>query len=741
MRETPALPSWRARAPVALGLLLVAAACHKAQPSADAGSEGGAPASSASSTVEPSVIARAEDTRRSADVPASSRTSRNVVERRRAARALARIGDGASATALLALLVDDDAEVVTWAAYGLGFACKGREEAHVKALVARAASRPSATPASDARGPFSPALALARAVGKCATPLAEDVLSGWLKGDDELSVAAAFGLGDLAVKRKSLRPETVTALAQAASRPGMSAVFHPLARVVPDLSNAPTVLSAARAELSRPSDHRILAIKSLGKLGKDAASDLSGVVVADKGYTGAERAEAARALGLLGDAGRAAAAEALVKMVPDRDPLFLESLVGPMFGVVSTLIDALGDDPPKRAEAVLMLAARLAPPPGTAQPPGLAARLEDVRCAAALALAKGAFDTELLTQCAPEGSFAFERARLRALARRPLTGPRKAAFLALAASKHVRIRELAVESLAAHPELGDAAHQVVAEALASDKGGLVATAADAASSHPERLLVLSAKEKRAALDPRAPPPTANPEKELAPAIGKALEAALARSWPPDRFETRLSLLDAAVALGLPSAKALAQKACTDENVTVRERAQKALKTLGQAATCEAGEKTSPASEVGASPEAVVVRLTLPTARLSLRLEPDLSPVTVARVTALARAGFYKGIVVHRVVPGFVLQLGDPDGDGYGGSGKPLRCETSPVPFAAGDVGMALAGRDTGSSQVFVTLSRTPHLDGEYTRLGRAEGDFDKIKEGDVVTDVVVDAPK
>mgnify|MGYP001011504296 CR=1 FL=1 len=87
------------------------------------------------------------------------------------------------------------------------------------------------------------------------------------------------------------------------------------------------------------------------------------------------------------------------------------------------------------------------------------------------------------------------------------------------------------------------------------------------------------------------------------------------------------------------------------------------------------------------------------------------------------------------------QPGTPDGDGYGGSGKPLRCETSPVPFAAGDVGMALAGRDTGSSQVFVTLSRTPHLDGEYTRLGRAEGDFDKIKEGDVVTDVVVDAPK
>jgi peptidyl-prolyl cis-trans isomerase B (cyclophilin B) len=84
------------------------------------------------------------------------------------------------------------------------------------------------------------------------------------------------------------------------------------------------------------------------------------------------------------------------------------------------------------------------------------------------------------------------------------------------------------------------------------------------------------------------------------------------------------------------------------------------------------------------------------------------------------------------VPGFVVQFGDPEGDGYGGSGTPLRCETSPVPFAALDVGMALAGRDTGSSQLFVSLARTPHLDGEFTRVGRAEGDWTKVAEGDVV---------
>ena len=57
-----------------------------------------------------------------------------------------------------------------------------------------------------------------------------------------------------------------------------------------------------------------------------------------------------------------------------------------------------------------------------------------------------------------------------------------------------------------------------------------------------------------------------------------------------------------------------------------------------------------------------------------------------------------------------------------------------------DVGMALAGRDTGSSQLFITLSRTPHLDGEYTRIGRAAGAVDGVAEGDVVIDARVSGP-
>ena len=125
-------------------------------------------------------------------------------------------------------------------------------------------------------------------------------------------------------------------------------------------------------------------------------------------------------------------------------------------------------------------------------------------------------------------------------------------------------------------------------------------------------------------------------------------------------------------------------------------------------------------------------------KLSIVLDPSLAPVTVSRLMALAEGGFFREMPVHRVVPGFVVQFGDPEGDGSGGSGQLLRCETSPEAFAPLSVGMALSGRDTGSSKIFTTLSRTPHLDGNYTRVGHAEGDWAAVVQGDVIHEVRVE---
>jgi cyclophilin family peptidyl-prolyl cis-trans isomerase len=98
---------------------------------------------------------------------------------------------------------------------------------------------------------------------------------------------------------------------------------------------------------------------------------------------------------------------------------------------------------------------------------------------------------------------------------------------------------------------------------------------------------------------------------------------------------------------------------------------------------------------------------------------------------LAAAGFFDGMSVHRVVPGFVVQFGDPGGDGYGGvERRALRSELGPGAFEKGSAGIALSGPDTGSSQLFITLGSYPHLDGEYTRIGSAGPGFEQVVLGD-----------
>ena len=73
----------------------------------------------------------------------------------------------------------------------------------------------------------------------------------------------------------------------------------------------------------------------------------------------------------------------------------------------------------------------------------------------------------------------------------------------------------------------------------------------------------------------------------------------------------------------------------------------------------------------------------------------------------------------------------------GAAAEPLRCETSPVEFSAFRVGLALAGRDTGSSQLFVTLGSLPHLDGDYPLLGSTQPGWSALAAGDLIRKVQV----
>ena len=138
---------------------------------------------------------------------------------------------------------------------------------------------------------------------------------------------------------------------------------------------------------------------------------------------------------------------------------------------------------------------------------------------------------------------------------------------------------------------------------------------------------------------------------------------------------------------------------------------------------------------------VKAMLTTEKGTFTIDLLPEDAPLTVDNFIKLARANYFNGLEVHRVVPNFVMQDGDPRGDGNGGPGWSIRCEVNTVPYERGAVGMALSGKDTGGSQWFVTHSPQPHLDGGYTVFGRVnETDMkvvDRIVRGDKILSVKI----
>jgi len=117
-------------------------------------------------------------------------------------------------------------------------------------------------------------------------------------------------------------------------------------------------------------------------------------------------------------------------------------------------------------------------------------------------------------------------------------------------------------------------------------------------------------------------------------------------------------------------------------------------------------------------------------RGTIQIELDVvnAPLTVASFIDLARAGYFNGMRVHRLIPNFVMQAGDPRGDGAGGPGYLIRDEFSPLPYVRGTVGMALAGPDTGGSQFFIALSPQPHLEGQYTVFGRVISGWETLDQ-------------
>jgi cyclophilin family peptidyl-prolyl cis-trans isomerase len=119
---------------------------------------------------------------------------------------------------------------------------------------------------------------------------------------------------------------------------------------------------------------------------------------------------------------------------------------------------------------------------------------------------------------------------------------------------------------------------------------------------------------------------------------------------------------------------------------------------------------------------------------------DVAPLTVYNFISLVQKGFYDNLTFHRVIPNFVIQGGDPRGDGWGGPGYNIRCEYSNLTYDRGAVGMAHSGKDSGGSQFFITHSPQPHLAARYTLFGHVTSGMetvDNIVRGDTIYTVTI----
>ena len=122
-------------------------------------------------------------------------------------------------------------------------------------------------------------------------------------------------------------------------------------------------------------------------------------------------------------------------------------------------------------------------------------------------------------------------------------------------------------------------------------------------------------------------------------------------------------------------------------------------------------------------------------KIKLELYPDAAPRTVANFERLVKNGFYDGLIFHRVIKGFMIQGGDPEGTGMGGSSEKIKGEfaangiNNPIKHTRGVISMARSqNRDSASSQFFIMHADAPHLDGQYAAFGKVVEGIEVVDE-------------
>jgi HEAT repeat protein/cyclophilin family peptidyl-prolyl cis-trans isomerase len=227
----------------------------------------------------------------------------------------------------------------------------------------------------------------------------------------------------------------------------------------------------------------------------------------------------------------------------------------------------------------------------------------------------------------------------------------------------------------------------------------------------------------------------------------ALREAYKKGMSDSAYNARAAALEALAGYGADEANETLRQALADKDWAVRIRADELLAKLDPN-----GERPpiapAPAAPVVPYDDAQLIapanspHVFIETTQGTVEFELAVldAPQTARNFIALASKGFFNGFEVHRVVANFVVQDGDPRGDGEGGPGYTIRDEPNERPYLRGTVGMALEWRDTGGSQFFITHSPQPHLDARYTAFGHVVNGMevvDRLKPGDVIQRVRV----
>ncbi|MFN2387097.1 MAG: HEAT repeat domain-containing protein [Thermoanaerobaculia bacterium] len=663
--------SWRCSI---LGAALAAAAvlngCASSTPAGVPGGDAPAPPSRTFASPDEAGAALLEAEDRKAYDPgllSSAAQSPDPAVRARAAWAIGRIGDERGGPLLVRLLSDSSPEVRTAACFG-----------------AQVLSDPTLT---------------------------SDLIPRLADADPRVVVTAAKAIGFLS--RGDGQDALVAAIPSAASPEPRATLLRSLWRFANPASEA-----AALPFVSDPDPTvRFAAIYALAR--KPIESSGPALVAALRGSEPDTAAAAARALGVL--ARREHVQPLAAALDAGRAPLTINALVA--------------------------LEAILERNPGTSLPADRVARV--------LALAGDANPNVavpalvLLRQF--EGGDREVRRRLWSIATTGTGRRREVALLSVVASLRGRA-EKAIEAAVASPEpsLRAAAaeslsHLPAAEAkswrdrLLADKDPLVRAAALASLATAEAARQNRGLAEAALADPD-PGVRAAAIEVLAtpndPAVLPLLSQALERAAADPSSDVAIAALDAAEKLrSSPAARALAEAAYRQPNALTRNMARRALMRAFRAAAADfprvAYETRLSAAEYAAllaeAKKPRSARIETARGSFTIRLAGAEAARTVMNFVQLARRNYFDGVRIHRVVPNFVLQDGDPTGTGNGGPGYEIRDEINPLEYGEGTVGMALSGPDTGGSQWFVTHAPQPHLDGIYTVFGQVTDGQDVVE--------------